>query len=319
MIRNWTFFLKSPPPAGPVLLVGPEEVLVGKLTSSRGPEWRVERRFASRQEELPELIKLGREGDLFQRGKRAVVVEVARDFALKKKKDADSLLQLLPALKNYVFLYGRTLNSRSRFVEWMLAQGVPAYYVYPLKEEERIRYLEDLLKKVGKRVSYEVLDTLSRKGPQDLTLLEGEVRKLLLYIGDRGEITRGDLTAVSSLERGEEVETLLALLFHPRALGILRELRRQGADPNYLWAALSRHLLSLFWASLSKRAGVGEEKRGGWYAPAAVKELIQSQASKISGKEERVADLLREGEGEFKGGGRERFALLEGLIRSLNR
>ena len=127
-----------------------------------------------------------------------------------------------------------------------------------LKEEERIRYLEDLLKKVGKRVSHEVLDTLSRKGPQDLTLLEGEVRKLLLYIGDRGEITRGDLTAVSSLERGEEVETLLALLFHPRALGILRELRRQGADPNYLWAALSRHLLSLFWASLSKRAGVGE-------------------------------------------------------------
>ncbi len=254
MIKNWNDFLRTKPKEGIYLFIGKEEYLLSKVTEHIKNNLKGETTFINlfvlKQKELPSAMVKGVERSLFDNSKRIIKIEIARDFKMKKKKDLESFLELVPKISNYVLMYGKTLNSKSKFTEICINQGIETFYVYPLNDNEKYKFIADILEKYDIKANGKTILKILEIGPKELFMIESEIRKLALYILDKKIVEEKDIKEVFSLKKEEEIDNLLDNLFKPSAKRILKNLFKDKLDPIYLWSSVSNYFIIIYWLKI---------------------------------------------------------------------
>ncbi len=256
MIGNWTDFLNAgSKKAGVYLFIGKEEFLLTKVIESiksknRG-EISVENYFLTKQKELLDILRKAMERSIFDSRIKIVKAELSRDFGMKR--GAKEFISFVPKIPNYLILYGKNFNSRSKFVKFALENSIPVFYVYPLKESEKFSYVMNLLREYGIEYDRNVVAKILKYGPSELFLLESEIRKLSLF--SEGKITEDDIEIVFSLKKEEKIENFLELIDTPAGKNVLRKLLREQYDPIYVWTSIINFFTTLFWFFFYKKEG----------------------------------------------------------------
>jgi len=250
LIDNWTNFIDSKPYPGVYLFIGQEEYLVDKIIEHIRLEYKtkfsVENYFIARQNNLSDALKKGIQRSLFNSSKKILRIEIARDFSMKRKSDVDDFLEILPRINNFILLYGKSLYSKSKFVSFCLKNDIKVYYVYPLKDKDKLYFISRILKDKQLKVSSNILKKIVHKGPDELFLLESELKKLFAFLGNRKEVKEEDINDVFCLDKEEEISRMLDNLENNKVKKILRNLFKYY-NPVYLWAAITNHFLTIFW------------------------------------------------------------------------
>jgi DNA polymerase III delta subunit len=254
MIKNWSEFLQQKPKEGIYLFIGKEEYLLSKITEHIKDNIEGETTFFNlfvlKQKELPSALIKGVERSLFDNSKRIIKIEIARDFKMKKKKDFESFIELIPKVSNYVLLYGKMLNSKSKFVEICINRGIETFYVYPLNDREKYKFIAGILEKYNIKADRKIILKILETGHRELFMIEGEIRKLALYILDKKTVEEKDINEVFSLKKEEEIDNLLNNLFKPTGKKILGNLFKDKLDPIYIWSSILNYFLLLYWLKI---------------------------------------------------------------------
>ncbi len=263
MIYNWTDFLNQKPQSGIYLFIGKEEYLLTKIIehikNSEEASFQVENHFVSRQSELSDIMKRAIERSIFDTRKKIVKAELSRDFAMKR--GAKEFISMMSKVSNYLLFYGKNLNSRSKFVSFAQENSIPVYYVYPLKDNEKYEYVKNILNKNNLKADNNIVFKIINSGPSELFLLESEIKKLSLFCED-GIVGEKDIEEVFSLKKDEKIDNFLESLGTKRAKAILRKLLKDQYDPIYIWTSITNFFTLLYWISIYKDAGFGEQEIG---------------------------------------------------------
>ncbi len=116
-----------------------------------------------------------------------------------------------------------------------------------------LRWIEDEIKRWGKRASGEVIQLLAERFSSDLEIMESEIEKLVLYVGEREEITLKDVYEVSStFLEGSPFELLDSVLSRD-SFKFIRALERSfllREPPVKLISTLGKYLRLMLFLSL---------------------------------------------------------------------
>jgi len=255
LIGNWTDFFKiEPKKAGLYLFIGKEEFLVNKIIenikSQNKGKISVENYFLTKQKELLDLLGKAMERSIFNSRIKIIKAELSRDFGMRR--GAKEFISFIPKIPNYLILYGKNFNSRSKFVKFALDNSIPVFYVYPLKESEKFSYVQSLLKEHGIESDRNITAKILKYGPSELFLLESEIRKLSLF-SEKGGITEEDVELVFSLKKEERIENFLEVIDTPASKIVLKKLLHDQYDPIYVWTSIINFFITLFWLSSYKK------------------------------------------------------------------
>ncbi len=323
MIKNWNSFLKTVPKPGVYLFIGKEGYLLNKIIEhikeSTEKNIRISNYFALKQKELPEMLMKGTERSLFDSAKKIIKIELAKDFKMKKRKDLEYFLETLPKISNYVLLYGKTLNSKSKFTELSLSNGIPVFYVYPLNEKDKFDFIRQMLEKYSIKPNRAIIMKILKRGPKELYMLESEIRKLSLYAIGKQSVTEEDIDEVFFLKKEEEIDNLLNNLFKIQGKKILNNLFKNKVEPLYIWSAILNYFLSIFWIKRFLKENANENfiiNRFGLYYNK--KNLIRVAKFFDDEKLKLILNKLYSIEKDFKFSPKDKKYLIENFIDFLN-
>jgi len=186
-------------------------------------------------------------------------VSIFKDKTLSKNKEVKDLLtELAGDLKNglpeghHLVISTFGVDKRSAFYKTCV--DVAEVEVYDLPEQDYKKRpiirerAQKLFAKAGCRSSGDALDLFLEKVGLDTRLLVIEAEKLILYIGDRGEINAEDVKAITSSSAEAITWDFTDALGERRldeALKILRQLLFQGESPVGVMFAIENLFQSL--------------------------------------------------------------------------
>lgn len=177
---------------------------------------------------------------------------VAEDMALLqsgKAKDEEQDSQLLlaylsrvPQTTCLVFYMNGAIDKRKKLTSALMKlPGVVSFDA--LSDEDLWRWMNQTLRRSGKRMEQNACEMLAFSSGRDLTMLQGELAKLAAYAQEREVITSADVEQVAtktaestvfamadaiSARRAQEAFTLLSVLLHggEQRIGILAMITR---------------------------------------------------------------------------------------------
>ena len=179
-------------------------------------------------------------------------VIIAEDLALlqsgkakDEEQDAAMLLAYLdrvPKSTCLVFYMNGAVDKRKKLTSALMKQpGVVSFDA--LTDDDLWRWMNQTLRRAGKRMEQNACEQLAFLSGRDLTLLQGELMKLAAYVQEREVITGEDVNQVAtktaestvfamveaiSARRAQEAFTLLGVLLHSgeQRIGILAMITR---------------------------------------------------------------------------------------------
>ena len=177
------------------------------------------------------------------------VVEV-RNTCKINAKDQERLseaLTNLPSSTHLIFIWGkewRRDDAKRALVDAVATLGQVVIF-WPMFPENAQRWLLQRAKKYQKTVDPQAASWLVQQAGESLRLLDGELQKASLYVGDRPSISLGDVQAAFGYTKASSPYDWLSLLRQQngiQALKILKRLLAEGEEPIYLLAILSGSL-----------------------------------------------------------------------------
>ncbi len=209
-------------------------------------------------------------------------VSIFKDKVLSKNKEIKDLLtELAGDLKkglpdgHHLVISTFGVDKRSAFYKTCVAVAEVEVYDLPEQDYKKRPIIRDraqkLFAKAGCRTSGDALDLFLEKVGLDTRLLVMEAEKLILYIGDRGEITTEDVKAITSSSAEAITWDFTDALGERRldeALKILRQLLFQGESPVGVMFAIENLYQSL--AQFRGYIDMGWLRIGGGYGAQAV-------------------------------------------------
>lgn len=140
-----------------------------------------------------------------------------------------------------VFVMSQGVDSRKKVTKAAIAAGA-AVECRPLKEMDCVMWAQTRAWLYQKRLTDGAARTLIEKVSTDLRLIDSELQKLALYVGEAPEISQGDVEAAV----GGVAETEIYLLTEavmlgqgPKALDLLARMLRQVDHPLQILGALA--------------------------------------------------------------------------------
>lgn len=155
----------------------------------------------------------------------------------------DALVQYLkaPVASTTLLFLAESIDARRKATKALVAAG-GAVECQPLKPEDAVMWVQSRAGFKGKKMGNAAAQALVDKIGPDLRLLDSELEKLALYVGDAREITHQDVeTMVSTLAETEVYKLTEAVMLkqRTRALALLEQCLRQVDHPLQLLAALT--------------------------------------------------------------------------------
>lgn len=187
-------------------------------------------------------------------GRRAIVVKNANNNL------ADVIKKTVPesVSENVMIIMSATLNTKSSLISWAKnREDVIIVGCYEDREEDIIVSAQNMLRTSGVYIGQEALGVLGARLSPDRKINQGEIEKLLTYIGDNKEVSVADVQAVVSDVAGANFEDLC----HFTALGetlkagaIYNRLVFEGEAPATLIRQITYHFSKLlnFVAAMEK-------------------------------------------------------------------
>ena len=188
---------------------------------------------------------------------RRVVIVLRAERALQPKResadatrDAEALEAFVknPSPETVLVLVSAALDERRRLTKRILAQAtvVRCGEVETVADAER--FIRSKMKDADKRMAPDAVRLLGERIGPDITRLRDEVERLLLFVGDRSEVSAADVRDVAGPAAAYDDWAVARAIEHGNAAVALRELGlvlEQGAVPYMVlgqlaWVARSR-------------------------------------------------------------------------------
>ena len=202
----------------------------------------------------------------FMSDRRFIEVRDSAMLLSGKAKDYDeesavkrlgAYLDELPDTAVIVFFVRGKADSRKKLYQ-LLKKKVQIVTFDPLDDRELTKWIQQTLKKEGKKISPAACQRLWFSAGRDLTLLSNEIGKLAAYAGEREEVTEGDVDAIcvqSTEYRAFDLADTLLSGQGAKALRMLDGLLRDGEERLMLLSLLGRQCRQMRYARLLAAAG----------------------------------------------------------------
>ena len=180
--------------------------------------------------------------------------EYDEEHALEKYQD---YFLNLPETACIVFFVRGKADSRKKMYQ-LLKKRATIVAFDPLNDSDLVRWIAKELDKREKKISFACCQQLWFSAGRDLTMLSNELEKLAAFLGERTEVTPGDIDAVCVKSTEYKVFDLSDALLSgkgPRALQMLDALLKEGEQRLMILSVLGRQCRQLHY--LSAMAGSG--------------------------------------------------------------
>jgi DNA polymerase-3 subunit delta len=238
---------------------------------------------------------------------------VVRGVEKLKKADKDAFPASLAAIPDttVLVLTARSLDGRTTFAR-ELKQLATVVGCEPLAEERIPAWIAARLAIGGRECKAEagVAERLLELVGTDLGTLDGELDKLVQYVGERRTITRDDVDRVAAGGVGASLAELVQAVGErrvPAALAAVGDLLEAGHSPIEVLAWLGYRFHDMW------RAQDLGNQRGVWIRPEARQQARRYQPAELR----RAAALILEADGRLKSSGGDPRLVLESLIRKV--
>jgi DNA polymerase-3 subunit delta len=153
-----------------------------------------------------------------------------------------------PVPTTCLLLEARRVDRRLRWVKQVGAVGELRACVAPSRPADLRGWVEDRIRAEGKKSDRGTAQALLDRIGADPDRLASEIAKLVLYVGDRREVTPDDVAEASGGGRPRaifELTDAIGSRDRARALRLVHHLHAQGEAPLALLAGLGNHLRRL--------------------------------------------------------------------------
>lgn len=202
----------------------------------------------------------------FMSDRRFIEVRDSAMLLSGKAKDYDeesavkrlgAYLDELPDTAVIVFFVRGKADSRKKLYQ-LLKKKVQIVSFDPLDDRELTKWIQQTLKKEGKKISPAACQRLWFSAGRDLTLLSNEIGKLAAYAGDKDEVTEKDVQAICVQSTEYKVFDMTDALLSGqggKALRMLDGLLRDGEERLMILSLLGRQCRQLRYAKAMASEG----------------------------------------------------------------
>ena len=163
----------------------------------------------------------------------------------------------LPETTVLLFYVRSNADKRKRLYKVLGETGAIVRFDRQTKEMLR-KYIATTLHKEGLRISGDACDLLQFSVGDDLTVLNGELNKLISSVMGKDEVTADDIRSICSLNTEYKVFELASTVLKgngPQAFNMLNGLIRDGEQRLMLLSLLCRQCRQMFDAAVMKKTG----------------------------------------------------------------
>lgn len=198
---------------------------------------------------------------------------VVRDSALltggRSRDEAGDSEQLIAYLPNIpetcclVFYVEGPVDGRKRLTVALKKQAAVVEFA-PLGDAELTKWILGRFQKTGKRATPQLAGQLAFTAGRDLTMLSGEIEKLVATLGEREELTRQDIDQVVTRTMECTIFQLVDAIVARReaqAFSLYQYMMEHGESRLGILAMLMRQLRLLFYIRRLGKEGVPRDKQ----------------------------------------------------------
>ncbi len=225
--------------------------------------------------------------------RRVLMIENSGFFKNKCDELADYMASI-PESTNFIFVETE-IDKRSRFYKEVKKIG-RVVEVGPQKEDTLCKWILGMLKKEGKNVTKETLQTFLTKTGSDMQLIKNELDKLVAYTAGKDVITTADVEHVCITQTTNKIFEMVNAIAEgqqKKALEFYEDLLSLKEPPMRILFLIARQFNQLYQVKLLSKEGMaGSEiaKQAG-IVPFAMKKY-QAQAKSFS--EAKLRDAVEE-------------------------
>lgn len=188
---------------------------------------------------------------------RAVLVREASDL---RESDWATLMPVIenPVPSTVLILTASKLDKRKKAVQILLNNSLNVEFKKPY-DNQIGGWIRHIAKGLGLEIESQALEVFHRKVGNSLIEIEGELRKLRSYLGERTEITLEDVEASVSERREENIFSLAGVMAvgdHGGALIQAAKLLEQGESEIGIVALTARHFRILALVHIGMEQGL---------------------------------------------------------------
>jgi DNA polymerase III subunit delta len=181
-------------------------------------------------------------------GERRVVI--ARNIEKLNAKDLEILSAYVerPSESTVLLLTGRKADLRKKPFAGLHSGGA-ACACTPLSDSKLPGWITDRVQEQGETIDEEAAELIAARMGASLRALDSEITKLMVFIGDRKNITADDVAAVGGFSREYShfnLQDAVGAGNTQHALTVLDHMIREGAEVPYIVWALTDYF-SLLW------------------------------------------------------------------------
>lgn len=267
------------------------------------------------QDPAPDLLIAAAETLPFMNEKRFVEVRQCALLTGEKPKEYDEEKAIeryqqyfldLPETACIVFYVRGKADGRKKMYQ-LLKKRATLVSFDPLDDQELTRWIAQRLDKNGKKISFACCQQLWFSAGRDLTMLANELDKLAAYLGERTEVTPGDIDAICVKSVEYKVFDLADTLLSgkgSKAMAMLDALLREGEERMMLLSILGRQCRQLHYAAAMTAAGKGQAQIAGELGipPFAVSKTVALARRYSQTQLKKMAALCTETEYQVKSG-----------------
>ncbi len=192
---------------------------------------------------------------------RVVVVKDAHDL---NDKDWDQLSRLIdePVPTTALVCVASKIDKRKKYIKRFQEKGVVVEFKRPY-DNQVPDWIKSIAKKQGLQLSADAVATVHELVGSNLQDINGELKKLAQYVGERKKVTEEDVVAVVSRIRVDSVFDLTDAIGRgdrARALTCLANLLDNGQNEVGVLALVSRHVRILKLVSDGMKEGLSGQR-----------------------------------------------------------
>jgi DNA polymerase-3 subunit delta len=210
-----------------------------------------------------------------------------------------------PAETTCLILEAESVDRRLRWVKRVGQVGEVRSCTAPSKPQELRAWIEQRVRAAGKRAGSGMASALFERTGPELDRIASEIDKLVLYVGDRDEISPDDVAELASDLRDFAIYELTDAIGNrrlPEALRLLSRLLAQGEAPIMVLGGLGNHYRRLLRASECVPLEADEVRKRLSLHPYAARKLVD-QVRRFDGRRlRRCLDAVRRTDEALKGG-----------------
>ena len=254
-------------------------------------------------------------------GWRVVIVKGIDEWKAKEKERVTTYLNR-PSPTTCLILTATKLDRREKFSSVVEKAGL-VILCQPLHKQNLLNWVRQKIKNAGMGIDQDALSMLADVTGNDLWTLHHDIEKLVLYCGDRKQITLKDVAGVSSSMRSISVFEVVNAVIEKRfkdAFLFLKRAMDEGEPPVRIFYFIVREFRMMLKAKILTEAGesVEEAAKEAGVPPFKVAEFSQ-RLRKFSKEElQRLFERLIDVDSRLKGGALRPERVLEELFLSIH-